>query len=306
MNLRRIESFMAVAELGSFSAASEALHRSPSAVTTHVRQLETELQVGLFDRTTRKVSLTPEGRLLLARCRTVVAELEDASRELSEHSQLRRGHVSIGAVPSVSSLRLPAALAALQQRHPGITLEVHEAAISAIHRDLRERVTDFAIAPSFGNANDLSHEVILSDPFVAVLPRRLRHQRDSITLAELAHHKQLAQGMDTAVRNRVEQVFRDQGLPFRPAIEVSHHQTVVNMVAAGLGVALLPRLCVTEGAVRGCRVVALRPAGLAREICIVRLRGRSPSPASVEFARTIAGMLQAAERPAGRRQATRS
>src|SRR3954467_6769951 len=103
MDLRRIESFMAVAELGSFSGASARLHRSPAAVSTHVQQLEAELRVSLFERTTRRVSVTPEGRLLLARCRTVMAELDHISRELGEHSDLRRGHVSIGTVPSISS-----------------------------------------------------------------------------------------------------------------------------------------------------------------------------------------------------------
>jgi DNA-binding transcriptional LysR family regulator len=132
MDLRRIESFMAVAETESFAVASRRLHRSPSAVSAHVQQLEAELAVKLFDRTTRSVALTTEGRLLLARCRTVMLELEDASRELADRSALRRGHVSIGTVPSISSHRLPAALAAVKQRHPGITLEVLEGSVSRI------------------------------------------------------------------------------------------------------------------------------------------------------------------------------
>jgi DNA-binding transcriptional LysR family regulator len=298
MDLRRIESFMAVAELGSFSAASVKLHRSPAAVSTHVQQLESELGVRLFERTTRRVSLTAEGRLLLARCRTVMAELDDVSRELGDRSQLRRGHVSIGTVPSISSLRLPAALAAFKARHPGITLELHEGSVSSIHADLRERTTDFAIAPAFGEPKDLKHELVLSDPFVAVLPKKTAFQGPSISLPELAQYDQLAQPRDTAVRVCVEQAFRSAGLEFAPAIEVSHHQTVLNMVAAGLGAAVLPTICVPTSAQRGYQVVPLRPRGLAREICIVTVRGKTLSAASAECARMIAGMLQGAGRRA--------
>ena len=292
MDLRRIESFMAVAELGSFSAASARLHRSPAAVSTHVQQLEAELGVRLFDRTTRRVALTAEGRLLLGRCRTVMAELDGVSRELADRSQLRSGHVSLGTVPSISSLHLPAALAALKLRHPGITLELHEASMSSIHHDLRERTTDFAIAAEFGDARDLSHERVMADPFVAVLPKSLRFQGRSISLPELAGHDQLAQPRDTAVRATVEQAFRGAGLPFSPTIEVAHHQTVLNMVAAGLGVAVLPMTCVPGGPQRGYQVVPLRPRGPVREICIITLRGKVLSPAAAECARIIAGTLR--------------
>lgn len=298
MDLRRIETFMAVAELGSFSAASARLHRSQAAVSTHVQLLEAELGVRLFERTTRRVALTPEGRLLLARCRTVVAELDDVSRELGEHSALQRGHVSIGTVPSISSHRLPTALATFKQRHPGITLELHEGSVSRIHTDLRERRTDFAVAPQFGASRDLDHAPVLADPLLAIVPRGVAGARDSITLAELAAHDQLAQPADTAVRALVEQTFRAAGLPFQPAIEVAHHQTLLNMVAAGLGVTVLPGICLPPGAPRGYRVLRLQPGGLARQICIVTLHGRQLSPASTECARLVTTALQkAAARP---------
>lgn len=294
MDLRRIETFMAVAELGSFSAASSRLHRSQAAVSTHVQLLEAELGVRLFERTTRRVALTPEGRLLLARCRTVVAELADVSRELGEHSALQRGHVSIGTVPSVSSHRLPAALAAFKQRHPGITLELHEGSVSRIHADLRDRRTDFAIAPAFGAPRDLDHAVVLADPLLAIVPRDLGASRESITLAELAAHDQLAQPADTAVRAHVEQAFHAAGLAFRPTIEVAHHQTLLNMVAAGLGVTVLPGICLPPGAPRGYRVLRLRPGGLERQICTVTLHGRQLSAAAAECSRLIAAALRKA------------
>ena len=300
MNFRRLESFMAVAELGSFSAASSKLHRSQAAVSTHVQQLEEELAVRLLERSTRRVALTAEGRVLLARCRTVMAELKDAARELGEHASLRRGHISIGTVPSISSLRMPAALAGFKQRHPGITLELHEGSASAIYQDLRDRVTDFAIAPAFGEAREFHHEPVLTDPFVAVLPRKAAFAGRSISLAELARYEQLAQPAETAVRTYVEQAFGRLGLEYRPTIEVSHHQSLLNMVGAGLGVALLPSICIPSRLQSGCHVVPLRERTLAREICIVTLRGKTLTPAATECAGMIAAVLQKHE---GRKKA---
>ena len=293
MEIRRIESFMAVAELGSFSAASARLHRSQSAVSTHVQQLEEELGVRLFDRTTRRVTPTLEGRLLLGRCRTAMLELRGAAKELVEHSELRRGHVSIGTVPSISSHRLPAVLAAFKRRYPGVTIELHEGSVSRIQDDLRQRLTDFAIGPRFGVSRDLTYEPIFIDRFVALLPRNVV-TGPAVSLRELARHDQLSQSSDTAVRAEVELAFRKAGLEFRPTIEVSHHQTLINMVSAGLGVALLPSICLPEGVRRGYQVVPLRANKLRREICVVTLRGRMLSAAAAQFAATAADMLQAA------------
>lgn len=292
MDLRQLETFMVIAELGSFSAAAARLHRSQAAVSTHVQKLEAGLGVRLLERTTRRVALTPEGRILLARCRVVMTELDDVSREMVERSQLKSGHVSIGTVPSVSSHRLPHALAAFKALHPGITLELHEGSVSRIHDDLRERVTDFAIAPEFGSQKDLALDPVLSDPLVAILPRAITVGPRGITLAELARHPQLAQPADTAVRTTVEDVFRSRGFDFHPVIEVAHHQTLLNMVAAGLGVTVLPTICVPPGPNGAYQVVPLRPRIPSRKICVVTLRGRALGGAAQVCARLIVDALR--------------
>src|SRR3954452_23983410 len=126
MNLQRLETFLAVAEAGSFRQAAEALHRSQSAVSKHIQQLEAELGVPLLERTTRRVTVTAEGRTLLHRSATLLEDLRTLSTELRDHADIRRGRVSIGAVPSVSSHRLPGAIAAYKRRYPGVTIELHE------------------------------------------------------------------------------------------------------------------------------------------------------------------------------------
>jgi DNA-binding transcriptional LysR family regulator len=292
MNLRRIESFLSVAELGGFRLAAEALNRSQSAISTHVRELEEELGVPLLHRTTRRVSLTSEGRLLMHRCRSVLADLRGVARELAEHSDLRRGHVSIGTVPSVSTHRLPAVFARFQKLYPGVTLELHEGSASRMHEDLQGRITDFAVGPRTRDSGAFAYEPVFQDPFVAVLPKSLGPAQRELTLREVARFDQICQTRDTAVRAQVESAFRTLRLGFEPKIEVVHHQTVIAMVAAGLGVALLPSTCIPGEPSRAVRVVPLRAPRLVREICIVTLKGKTPSPAAVRCAEMITATLR--------------
>jgi DNA-binding transcriptional LysR family regulator len=296
MNIRFLESFMAVAEAGSFSAASRQLHRSQSAVSSHVQQLEQELRVPLLERTTRSVTVTPQGRLLLARCRTALAELRSAATELHEEAGLKRGHVSIGVVPSVSAQRLPKVLAAFKQRHPGVTLELHEGSATRIYADLRERATDFAVAPWLDeDTHDIRHELVLHDPMLAVLPAALAPDSGPVSLRDLARHDLLTQAQDTAVHAQVERAFHRARLPFRPAVEVSHHQTLLAMVAAGLGVALMPALCLPPDLPRSVRVLPLRKPGIPpRAIGIAALKGKTLAPAAARCAEMIVASLQPA------------
>lgn len=292
MDIRRIESFLSVAELGGFRPAAEALNRSQSAVSTHVRELEEELGVPLLNRTTRRVSVTAEGRLMVQRCRSVLADLRAVARELAEHSDLRRGHVSIGTVPSLSAHRLPAAFARFQKQHPGVTLALHEGAASRMYEDLQARVTDFAVGPRIAGAGGFAYEPVFEDPFVAVVPRGVAPGQESLTLREVARFDQISQTRDTAVRSQLEAAFRTLRLGFAPKIEVAHHQTVLAMVSAGLGVALLPSACIPAEGSRAYRVIPLRGSRLVREICIVRLKGKALSPAAVRCAEMITGTLR--------------
>lgn len=286
---------MAVAEAGSFSAASRRLHRSQSAVSSHVQQLERELAVPLLERTTRHVALTPQGRLLMARCRTAFAELRSVATELHEEADLKRGHVSMGTVPSVSAHRLPPVLALLKQRHPGVTIELREDSATRIYADLRERVTDFAVAPWLEEyTKDMQHQPVLQDRYMAVLPAALAPAAArSLTIRELARHDFLTQAQDTAVHAQIERAFQRARIPFRPIVEVSHHQTLLAMVGAGLGVALMPSLCLPSELPSEVRVLPLRRPGIPpRAISIVTAKGKKLAPAAAKFGQMIAEALK--------------
>ncbi|MCB2031781.1 MAG: LysR family transcriptional regulator [Rhodoferax sp.] len=297
MNLQRLESFLLVAQCGSFGQASESLHRSQSAVSKHIQQLEADLGVPLLERTTRRVSITAEGRLLLDRSKGALAELRAIAGELRDHSLLRRGRVSIGAVPSISSHRLPQTIAAFQKRHPGISIELHEGYAERIYQDLQERATDFAVAPAVIGLAGFEFRPVVTDRFVAVVPRTDELvDAASATLATLATRPMLCMGTGSALRASVEDAFRLARLRLAPAIEVSHHQTLLGMVSAGLGVAVLPRLCVPEGRQHAYAVIVIKGTPIQRDIGIVTLKGKTPTPAAARCAQMVSDALAKSKR----------
>ena len=130
--LRHIEAFLAVARLGHFTRAAQALHLSQSALTVQIRQLEAALGLRLFDRNNRRVALTQAGRDLVApfeRISLDVAAVLEHARDLSAH---RRGAVTIAALPSIAAGVLPRAVAALARDHAGLVVRVRDAIASRV------------------------------------------------------------------------------------------------------------------------------------------------------------------------------
>ncbi|MGE4243380.1 LysR substrate-binding domain-containing protein [Ramlibacter sp.] len=293
MKIRQIETFLAVAEAASFRRAAEVLHRSQSAVSAHVQQLEEELGLPLLERTTRRVSLTPGGKVLLGRCKSLMADLNAVAQELKEEATLRRGRVSIGTSPSISTHRLPPIVAAYQVQYPGITLELHEAFASRMYDDVLERVTDFAIGPRVDGLKDFDIRTVIVDPVVAVLPATKPWlDRKTVRLDDIAREPHLAMPRGTAIRAVIEDSFRRRGVVFEPRFEVIHQQTLFSLVEAGLGVTVLPLMSVPPQ--RGNYVVArLRTPEITRDVCLVTLKGKSLTPAAARCAEMIVSTLQA-------------
>lgn len=292
MNIRQIETFFAVAEAGSFRRAAELLHRSQSVVSVHVQQLEEELGVPLLERTTRRVSLTPEGRTLLTRCKGVLADLKEVAQQLREESNLRRGRVSIGTAPSISTHRLPPIIAAYRELYPGVTLELHEAFAKGMYNDVLERVTDFAVGPRLHGLKDFDIEPIIRDPIVAVLPNTIALAGTGVTLKRIAREPQLSMPRGTAIRETVEQAFRNAGQTFAPMFEVMHQQTLFSLVEAGLGVTLLPLMSVPPERSGKYQVAVLKEPAITRDICLVTLKGKTLSPAASTCVAMITSELQ--------------
>jgi DNA-binding transcriptional LysR family regulator len=275
LSLRRIQTFAAVAEYGSFRMAGEQLHRSPSAVSAHIIQLEQELGVPLFNRTTRKVSLTDSGQALLLRCKIVLADLDTAVHELREESQIRRGRVSIGSTPAMLGTRLPPILAMYRRRYPGVLVTLKEDFAKNVYAHLATGETDFAIGPRINGFRDFDFTPIIDNPFVVVMPVTMTVPRNNcVKLKDVMAYPQITLPLETASRQVVEMLFMQHGMAFSTDYEVKQLQSLFALVAAGLGVAIMPNLGVPPSKGKKFRTARLIEPSANQEICIVTARGK--------------------------------
>lgn len=299
ITLRQLHAFIAVAETGGFRRAAERLYRSQSAITAQVRQLEDTLGVAVFHRTTRRVTLTAEGTRLLARARNALAELDAVVDDLRDEVALQRGRVSIATSPTISSTRLPHIIAAYQKAYPAIAVSVREDFASPVLDAVRNNEVDFAIGPRFERARELDFRPIAVDHFHAVLPPGdALGRRRRIAFADIVDRPMLAMPRASALRMVLDNIYRERGLSLVPRFEVSHHLTLMAMVEAGLGVTVLPAICLGAAGFRRLRTARLVDPPLARELGLITLRGQALSPAASRFAQMVERFFP--ERPAAR------
>ena len=293
LKIHQLESFLQVADSGSFRKAAELMHRSPSAVSAHVQQLEEQLQVSLLERTTRHMVLTPEGRLLLDRCQHILLALDAVAQEVHDQALFRRGRMSIGVSPSISRHHLLPVLSGYQKANPELVLEMHEGFAEQLYAQLTERRTDFAIGPGMERQTDFHARPIIKDPIVALLPMDFPlDAKGTISLKEIAEQTQVCMPRGTAIRQVIEKAFKANKLQLRARFEVMYPQGLFELVAAGMGVSMMPLLSLPPREQRNFKVAALSEKGMHREMCLITLKSRKQSPAARQLAERIVQALR--------------
>ncbi len=281
IDLRRLEALVAVHRTGSVSAAAADLHYGQPTISHHLRRLEAETGAVLLQRVGRGVRLTPEGLLLARRGEEVLGLLARAEAELAAVTSLQAGRVRLAAFPSGAATLVPDALALLAGRHPGIELELTEAEPPEAHELLRAGTVDLALTfayPDQPEPEQISSVPILDDPLHLVTPDDPGSSGDAapVELAAWAGHPWVT-GCERC-RRELLALCADAG--FTPAIAFASddYVAVQSLVAAGLGVTVLPGLALRAHRHRGVtthRLAAHRRIQLSTY-------GAPPRPAAVD------------------------
>jgi len=282
INFKLLGAFLSVAENSSFRLAAEQTNRSLPAVSMQIKQLEQQLGVALFQRTTRKVHLTEAGEKLLISVRKALAELEVGLKQIQHDVDVQQGRLSVACVPTVAGTRLPAILAMFAKKYPGVTVHVRELANQDLLEAVRRRDVDFGIGTLTDRKGDLDFTPIFVDEYCALLPKSYKDGgRASISLRELSTMPLLRLSIGTAFRDHVDNTLRANDLVSESSYEFMHVTTLVAMAEAGLGVALLPRISIPRKT--SLKVVRVTAPSLTRTIAIVTVRGNSFSPAAARL-----------------------
>lgn len=294
VNLKLMHIFLLVAEHNSFCRAAEVSNRSQSAVSMQIRQLESQLGVSLFHRTTRRVRLTREGELLLVCARRAVSELQTGLRQIKEAIDIQRGRLTLACAPILAATRLPQILAAFEKSYPAVSAHVRELATAEMLDSIRKQEVDFGLGPRVPNAPDFQFQTVLLDEIYALIPASLDlGPRDSISLAELSHMPTLV--LSGSTNGLLEKAQKTSGVALNIKYEVHQVQTQIAMAAAGLGAAILPRVAIPAKPDPRLRAVPIVDPPLVRELCVVTLRGQFLPPVATRFIEMLQTLINRPE-----------
>ncbi|MFD9224762.1 LysR family transcriptional regulator [Streptomyces sp. NPDC060064] len=278
---RHLRVLRAVAATGSFSAAARTLGCTQPAVSQQMKALETSAGTPLLIRTGRAMRLTQAGEALVRHASGILAGLTAAEEEIAAIAGLRAGRVRLVSFPSGSSTLVPTALAALRAAHPGTRVSLVEAEPPRSVEMLREGDCDVALAFRYGATDtewdDLIVRPLLTDRLVGLVPEGHRlAESDSVTIGDLAGEPWIA-GCPRCRRQLVE-VCEEAGFTPRIDFATDDYPAVIGLVAAGLGVAVLPELAMESVRPKAARTVTVEPA-VQREIVALTLPDLAQVPA---------------------------
>jgi LysR family transcriptional regulator, carnitine catabolism transcriptional activator len=279
LSTRQVKAFLALAEQRNFTRAAQQCHLSQSAFSTTIRTLEDAMGVRLFDRDTRNVQLTAEGRLFMEGAQRLMDDLRLALENLGEHAARRRGRVMVAALPSLAAGWMPDVLAAFRMEYPGIELSVADVLSDSCVEYVRSGRADFSLATVRSNAPELKTELFCEDSLHLVcrkdhpLARRRRLQ-----LADLLTEPFIHLARSSSVRQHLDAAIHPARM--NHTMELEQLSTVAGMVRAGLGISIVPTLTLFHFDTADLATRPIELPGLHRQIFVIMRNDRSLSVAA--------------------------
>jgi DNA-binding transcriptional LysR family regulator len=285
MDLRQLSYLVALAEECHFTRAAAREHIAQPALSQQIRRLEEEVGVTLVERTTRQVTITHAGQVLVARARRILGEIDAASAELAALRGMESGRVGVGTMHTMGPIDVSLPLAIFHERHPGIELTVREHSSEELAQMLRDDTLDLAFlsVTERVESHGLGLHQLMSEELVAVVPLDHRFAgRRKLRMADLEGEEFISYREGARLRELLIGAGAHAG--FQPTIRLESNESgrIRRLVARGMGVAILPRSdAVAPGA--EVAVVALVDPRLSRDITLAWRQDRRHQPAVTEF-----------------------
>lgn len=274
MEFHQLRYVCAIADTGSFSRAAERCQVAQPSLSQQVLKLEKDLGAKLFDRLGRSIRLTEAGRAFLPHARSILGQRETARSSVADKCADVRGSVAVGVIPTIAPYLMPRYTTSFTKKFPEAKLRIVEETTPILIESLRDLSIDLAILALPLRHKDLEVFRLRTEPLFAVLPKN--HplaNNESLALKDLRG--------ESFVMLRDGHCFRDLSIAActharvtpRIAFESGQFSSLFGMIAAGVGISLVPEMAIDRNA--GCRYVALSDARATRTIVAAVLRGRS-------------------------------
>jgi DNA-binding transcriptional LysR family regulator len=304
LNVQRLRALQAVVAHGSFSAAADALSYTQSAVSQAIATLEAETGATLLVRDRRGVRPTAAGAALVAHADAILARLQAAEDELAAIRGVRAGRLRMASFPTAGATLMPHAIASFRAAHPNIELSLAEDEPEDVAPRLRSGELDLALLFEFPTGGSslgagLERRALLDDPLHVVLPAAHALAREPrLQLSQLQDAAWVQTSAASPCARHVVRICHAAGFEPRVSFESDDYETVQGLVAAGVGVALVPRLALAR--VRDDVVVrALFPEAPIRHIVAATAAGAGPAPAAAAMIEILVAVARRYEGDSG-------
>jgi len=245
-DFRDLEQFVAVAETGSIARAAERCHTVASAVSKRLSDLESSFGTPLLVRGAKGVELTAAGNTFLARARSVLHQAEQIDEELRRHASGARGHVRVFANISAIVEFLPAALASFLARYPDIHVHLEEHVSAAVAAGVADNLADFGILSEVAAVDGLTMTPFRTDELVVVLePDHPLAGKPQLAFSEIVSLPLVGLHANSSLHHLLARAAADAGRRLNFRVRVTSFDAVCAMVAAGLGISVIPKAAAT-------------------------------------------------------------
>jgi len=274
MEFHQLRYVCAIAETGSFSRAAERCQVAQPSLSQQVLKLEEDLGTKLFDRLGRSIRLTEAGRAFLPHARSILSQMETARSSVADKCADVQGSVAVGVIPTIAPYLMPRYTTNFAKKYPEAKLRIVEETTPVLVESLRDLSIDLAILALPLRHKDLELFPLRTEPLFAVLPKdHPRASAESLAIKDLRG--------ESFVMLRDGHCFRDLSIAActharvtpRIAFESGQFSSLFGMVAAGVGISLVPEMAIDRNA--GCRYVRLSDSRATRTIVAAILHGRS-------------------------------
>jgi len=288
MDLAELHVFLTVAREGSFSRAADKLFRTQPAVSLAINRLEASVGQPLFVRGSRPVRLTDEGALLRDYAERLLNLREEARKGLSDLRGLARGELSLG-VNESSIHALLSSLARFRKLHPGVRIAVHRTFSRDIPNEVLNYRLDLGAVSYVPREPQLAATEILRDELTFVVPPMHKlAKRRSVDITELAKETFIAHIVESPFRRRVIELFARHHTPLNMTVEMPTIESIKRFVQMGMGVAIVPRMCVRWEVERGLLIeVRIKQLKVPRHLYLISRRGARLSHAATALVQVL-------------------
>jgi len=286
--INQIVVFTTVARTGSFAEAAIQLHLSQPALSVAMKNLEQSLGGKLLARTTRSVTLTPEGKAFYPVARRLLSEWEQSMQDVRNHFALGRGKLDIAAMPTYTTNFLPKILAEFHSQYPNIHITVHDVIAENVVQMVREKRSDLGITFAPEDAPDLHFQPLYQDRFVAILP--FKHpllEKQTLKWIDLLACPHLSLQRPAGTRKLIDQALQEKGLLLTPAFESHQLVSIGRMVNEGLGLSVVPSTSRAQMEEMGLQCRAISAPVITHQVGIVTRPQQALSAAALAMRQLI-------------------